>query len=355
MALSAASATVGTRRSASPPGWTSRPTRRCGSWARPSDGLPIRVRPSSGAWRSTSPSRPGWGGSSPPSCGPAWRTPCTSGSASAAASSRAWRSTEPRAAWVELIEQGRAYREDITVGGEPWLRGQWADRLPAIDDALGDMERELETSPAPEGPAAAPLASLDPVPPPHDYEHAPPASFRRGRPVPIELSVGTVDGGEVSARLRYRHVSDASMDRSAAWHCGTAALLAVGCGHRGNPVPHASAPWTRYPCQSLPVDRPYRHDGVEHGIVHLAEDGAARAAGPVSGVAHDRFTLRLLQRLPAHFSIPDRQTKRPAPPNRQAGLTSADRLEGFGYSPAVRVNHARTRARNWATANGFVM
>lgn len=36
-----------------------------------------------------------------------------------------------RSAWVSVVGHGRAYRDDVTVGGEAWLRGNWSDRLAA--------------------------------------------------------------------------------------------------------------------------------------------------------------------------------------------------------------------------------
>jgi hypothetical protein len=120
-----------------------------------------------------------------------------------------------RASWAELAETGHAYRDDITVGGEAWLRGHWADRLPAIDDDLGDMERALESAPAGEQAGtgeqggAASLASLDQQPPAFTYEHVAPTSFARGAAVPIEVVVRLADGGKVSVRLHYRHLNQA--------------------------------------------------------------------------------------------------------------------------------------------------
>ncbi|MDP8925087.1 MAG: hypothetical protein M3O34_19755, partial [Chloroflexota bacterium] len=146
-----------------------------------------------------------------------------------------------RDAWVETIEHGRAYREDVTVGGEPWLRGHWADRLPVIEADLADVEAELECAqagPAPVGSsrdagsgviaaagrggagasvtsrgsavATAPLAALDEPPPAVEYAHAPPAQFERGQALPIELGVREpADTGPISVRLHYRHLNQA--------------------------------------------------------------------------------------------------------------------------------------------------
>jgi len=112
-----------------------------------------------------------------------------------------------RAAWARLAEQARVYRDDVTVGGEPWLRGHWTDRLAAIDDDLNDMEHALETAPGVDG--AVSLASLDPAPPNYSYEHTPPASFAPGAAVSIEVAVRLDDGADASVRLHYRHLNQA--------------------------------------------------------------------------------------------------------------------------------------------------
>lgn len=130
-----------------------------------------------------------------------------------------------RAAWVEAVEAGVVYRRDLTFGPEPWQRGHWADRLPAIDADLATMEALLATpaaQPATHGAAAPSAPGADPGrgPLPWRPAHAPPAAYRRGASVMLELAVG---GATVPkrVRLRYRHVNqaeqwqEAGMERSA--------------------------------------------------------------------------------------------------------------------------------------------
>ncbi|MCC7372282.1 MAG: hypothetical protein IT306_27960 [Chloroflexi bacterium] len=115
-----------------------------------------------------------------------------------------------RDAWAGVVEHGKAYRDDITVGGEAWLRGQWADRIQAIEDDLGDMEAELAATPASDGSAVhRPLATLDPLPPAVTYAHTPPSSFRRGAAVAVALTARTADGSPLTGRLHYRHLNQA--------------------------------------------------------------------------------------------------------------------------------------------------
>jgi hypothetical protein len=61
------------------------------------------------------------------------------------------------------------------------------------------------------------LADLEESPPQMDYAHQPPASFRRGQPVHIELEARPVDAlaTPITINLRYRHVNQAELYRVA--------------------------------------------------------------------------------------------------------------------------------------------
>ena len=111
-----------------------------------------------------------------------------------------------RAHWAEVAEAGRVYRDDLTFGREPWLRGHWADRLPAIDADLANMAVALDTAGA--GAASAGrLAALGQERPHIAVQHTAPASFRPGEPLRLELAVGE----DVRARLHYRHANQAEL------------------------------------------------------------------------------------------------------------------------------------------------
>jgi hypothetical protein len=129
-----------------------------------------------------------------------------------------------RDAWTAAAAHGRVYRDDLTFGPQPWLRGHWADRLAAIDQDVAAMARELEGTrrgpgraggPRPGGPGPVP-AHLESGPPPAACTHVPPAPFRPGEPVPLELvaegSAGAAQPLEVE--LRYRHVNQAETYRT---------------------------------------------------------------------------------------------------------------------------------------------
>lgn len=113
-----------------------------------------------------------------------------------------------RAAWAGLAELARpVYVSDLTFGLSAHLRGHWADRLPAMDEDIQDMEKLLqEAKGSPGGAGTAQLEGRGPEAP-FEVEHAPPASFRRGAPVSIALTVRNREG--ITVRLRYRRVNQA--------------------------------------------------------------------------------------------------------------------------------------------------
>jgi hypothetical protein len=129
---------------------------------------------------------------------------------------RAYRAA--RAAWAELAAKAEGvYVCDITFGRVPHLRGHWADRLEAIDQDIADMEARdglvegLEARgirPEQVENALRAVLALPPRPR-HPCEHEPPAPFRPGQPVPIELTLDDLpqDARPVTVRLRYRRVN----------------------------------------------------------------------------------------------------------------------------------------------------
>jgi hypothetical protein len=125
-----------------------------------------------------------------------------------------------RDAWKKIVSTAKdIYQDDLTYGREPYLRGHWADRLPAIEKDLAEMEKlwkEKLTTAAAEAEgtgrssgvallASALAAAATPVPRPR-CEHLPPPSIRPGEPVVIELAIEA--GNNIQqARLHYRHVN----------------------------------------------------------------------------------------------------------------------------------------------------
>jgi hypothetical protein len=127
-----------------------------------------------------------------------------------------------RGAWVELAQTAKTpYLPDITYGPEFFQRGQWLDRLPAIDRDTADLEKLLKQPSAdtqttdPKVTAQAMKAVLgksqgDEHPVVADV-HTPPASFQRGKPFPVVARIpkGKNSTAITGLRLRYRHVNQA--------------------------------------------------------------------------------------------------------------------------------------------------
>ncbi len=128
-----------------------------------------------------------------------------------------------RDAWAQLAATARpVYVEDISYGPQTHLRGNWSDRLAAVDEDLGDMElrlrskqsRSTETDKS-RASSAIQLALAATARRSPDAAHTPPANFRAGHGLSIEMSLNTAQDNS-SVRLLYRHVNQAETWVSAA-------------------------------------------------------------------------------------------------------------------------------------------
>lgn len=119
-----------------------------------------------------------------------------------------------REAWAKMAERARGvYVEDVSYGDVPMRRGHWVDRLPNIDKDIAAMQKSLATTPSsstsPEAASralrAASTVQKRPAPQCH---HEPPAGFRRGQSLALQLAMKEPRGkmGQ-SAKLYYRHVN----------------------------------------------------------------------------------------------------------------------------------------------------
>ena len=132
------------------------------------------------------------------------------------------RYTASRDAWAKLSELATGvYVADVTFGPNSVLRGHWAGRLEAIDKDLADMEAQSKKEPAASDQSAATLAEALAKPgfgaKPRQSrprcQHAPPATFRPGRSIPLKISVEA--GFKLaSAVLHYRHVDQSDAYRT---------------------------------------------------------------------------------------------------------------------------------------------
>lgn len=129
-----------------------------------------------------------------------------------------------RDAWKQVVEvTDGVYMDDITYGLEPYLRGHWKDRLPAIEQDLDDMQQLLrqvestsKSSTEEQGlPSDLDLAALfaaSPAARPRCH-HLPAASFKAGRPLPVEMAIES--GYRLSrVRLHFRRANQAEAYRA---------------------------------------------------------------------------------------------------------------------------------------------
>lgn len=130
-----------------------------------------------------------------------------------------------RAAWAQLAERAKTeYVDDITVGEQPWLRGHWADRLPAIDADIAALEAKLPSAKPSDHPRiAAAVAEVlaRPSRPALRVRHTPPASFTRKQPLALKAQA------DARGRLYYRHVNQAERWQTAELENGAAAIPAA--------------------------------------------------------------------------------------------------------------------------------
>jgi hypothetical protein len=123
-----------------------------------------------------------------------------------------------RDAWAGILAATKGiYAPDVSFGDAPYKRGNWSDRLGAIDHDLAAMEAYVASVPA--APAAGPQqiaaivrdATGHPKRPSAEATHVPPAGFRRGQPVALTLSF-PAGQEQASVMLHYRRVN-----QSLAW------------------------------------------------------------------------------------------------------------------------------------------
>jgi len=113
-----------------------------------------------------------------------------------------------RASWAAVADRAKGvYVPDITVGEQKWLRGHWADRLPAIDADIALLEKRLPDAKASDHPrlkAAMAEALGRPRRTSIAARHTPPARFTPKQPLVLKAQADAASG-----RLFYRHVNQA--------------------------------------------------------------------------------------------------------------------------------------------------
>ncbi|MCM3689696.1 hypothetical protein [Neobacillus niacini] len=120
-------------------------------------------------------------------------------------------------AWEQVIEATKdVYTDDITYGYVSFMRGHWADRLPAIEEDIRNMENQIQlarnnvSSKEIEKAKNWLLNQQMELP---AYNHIPPKSFERGQSVQISLNIQDIPS-DYQVYLNYRHANQAESYQS---------------------------------------------------------------------------------------------------------------------------------------------
>ncbi len=118
-----------------------------------------------------------------------------------------------RDAWAKMAEETKAvYVSDITFGTRPVERGNWADRVPAIDADIADMKEVLANATGQKSTnieavrRAITKVKTHPQFPKIDCQHTTVQEFKPGEPIKIELKLA---GEAKGVELYYRHANQA--------------------------------------------------------------------------------------------------------------------------------------------------
>jgi hypothetical protein len=146
-----------------------------------------------------------------------------------------------RIAWVHIVNRTRGiYAADLSSSDKYSERGQWVDRLPAIDADIARMERRLVAAKA-TAEARVAAAVQEALGRPHREPapclHQPPAAFRPNQPVEIRIAIEK--GRELaSVRLCYRHVNQAERFQAAEMEARDSAYRAsIPAAYTDSPYP----------------------------------------------------------------------------------------------------------------------
>jgi hypothetical protein len=125
-----------------------------------------------------------------------------------------------REAWAGIVAvTNGVYVADVSYGDGLFKRGNWSDRLAAIDKDIAAVEASAAPAPkaAFDGSRVAAMireAAAKPQRPAINATHAQPGRFQRGQPVALTLAF-PADHGQDSVRLHYRRVNQSESWRAA--------------------------------------------------------------------------------------------------------------------------------------------
>src|SRR6185437_8128713 len=114
--------------------------------------------------------------------------------------------------WRNFAEGAKGtYLSDITFGPSQHQRGNWLDRIAAIDDDIAEMQKRLDAAAAPASKNVAPVRDFT-SPPKREslaLQHTPAHAFTPGQPIEVKIAVPPGPDQSLGARLFYRHVNQA--------------------------------------------------------------------------------------------------------------------------------------------------
>ena len=146
-----------------------------------------------------------------------------------------------RSFWAQVADRAKGvYAADLSASDKISNRGQWLDRLPAIDADIARMEERLASAKT-SGEARVDAAILEvlgrPLREPAKCDHRPPAHFRPKEALAIEIAMEK-ERKLVSARLYYRHVNQAERFVSAEMEArGNLYRASIPAGYTDSPYP----------------------------------------------------------------------------------------------------------------------
>ena len=121
-----------------------------------------------------------------------------------------------RGIWAGVARRSKLeYAPDLSAGDRYSVRGQWADRLPAMDEDIAAMEQKAGAPQLVDEPRARTAIAevlARPVRDAGQCTHRQPATFRAGQVLALEIAVPTRK--VASARMYYRHVNQAERFQS---------------------------------------------------------------------------------------------------------------------------------------------
>ena len=121
--------------------------------------------------------------------------------------------------WEGFAEGAQGeYVSDITFGPAPYQRGNWLDRLAAMDEDIAKMQKRLASAASANAPRRSVSLrdlTLARKREPFAVQHAPARNFTPGEPLEVAVLLPSAGSHSVRIRLYYRHVNQSERYQSA--------------------------------------------------------------------------------------------------------------------------------------------